>query len=31
MPVPLELQMQFIFGVDAVFASIGLEKTAIDT
>ena len=23
--------MQFIFGVDAVFASIGLEKTAIDT
>ena len=23
--------MQLVFGVDAVFASIGLEKTAIDT
>ena len=23
--------MQFIFGLDAVFAGIGLEKTTIDT
>jgi len=27
----LQLPTQFVFGVDTVFAGIGLEKTAIDT